>query len=169
MAQRSAQSSKDIKALIVDSDNQVKEGVQLVEAAGKSLEEILGAIKEVNDLAEQIAAASAEQASGIDQINAAVTEMDEVTQKNAALVEESTAAARSMEEQSHTLNDLVSFFKMDGMENVSAMPASKPKPAAPVSNGHAPSNGASSASASEPKAVEIPQHSADEDPDWKEF
>ena len=61
------------------------------------------------DIVAEIAAASAEQASGIDQVNAAVTQMDEMTQQNAALVEESAAAADALEEQSRELNRLMDF------------------------------------------------------------
>ncbi len=112
LAQRSAEASKEIKALIVDSNGQVQEGVELVNKAGESLDGILSSVKQVSDLVSEIASASQEQASGIDEINSAVTQMDEMTQKNAALVEESTAAARSMEEQADELKQLVRFFNI---------------------------------------------------------
>ena len=113
LAQRSAEASKEIKALIVDSNDQVKDGVDLVNRAGESLEGILASVKEVSGIVSEIASASQEQASGIDEINTAVSQMDEMTQKNAALVEESTAAARSMEEQADELKQLVRFFNID--------------------------------------------------------
>jgi methyl-accepting chemotaxis protein len=110
LAQRSAQASKEIKGLILDSGNQVKDGVKLVNAAGEALEGIVGSVKKVADIVSEIAAASAEQASGVEQVNSAVTQMDEMTQKNAALVEESAAAARSLEEQASELTRLIGFF-----------------------------------------------------------
>jgi methyl-accepting chemotaxis protein len=110
LAQRSAQASKEIKGLILDSGNQVKDGVKLVNAAGEALEGIVGSVKKVADIVSEIAAASAEQASGVEQVNSAVTQMDEMTQKNAALVEESAAAGRSLEEQASELLRLIGFF-----------------------------------------------------------
>ncbi|CAA7626376.1 methyl-accepting chemotaxis protein [Magnetospirillum sp. SS-4] len=111
LAQRSAQASKEIKGLIGQSTGEVKSGAELVKGAGKTLEDILSAVKRVADIVGEIAAASAEQASGIDQVNSAITQMDEMTQQNAALVEESTAAAHSLEEQSRELNRLMGFFR----------------------------------------------------------
>jgi len=111
LAQRSAQASKEIKGLIAESSSQVRNGAELVKGAGRTLEEILGSVKRVADIVAEIAAASAEQASGIDQVNEAVTQMDEMTQQNAALVEESTAAAHSLEDQSRHLGEVMAFFR----------------------------------------------------------
>ena len=50
LAQRSSQAAKDIKDLIGNSSNQVQEGVELVNRAGTSLNEILESIKKVADI-----------------------------------------------------------------------------------------------------------------------
>ncbi|MCW0232958.1 MAG: methyl-accepting chemotaxis protein, partial [Ferrovibrio sp.] len=81
LAQRSANASKDIKALITESNAQVKTGATLVNQTGGSLTEIVTAIKKVSDIVAEIAAASREQATGLDQINTAVGSMDEMTQR----------------------------------------------------------------------------------------
>jgi methyl-accepting chemotaxis protein len=112
LAQRSAQAAKDIKDLITNSSGQVREGVELVNRAGTSLNEIVASIKKVADIVADIAAASAEQASGIDQVNIALAQMDEVTQQNSALVEQNAAAAKSLEEQSHAMDERVSLFRL---------------------------------------------------------
>jgi methyl-accepting chemotaxis protein len=114
LAQRSANASKDIKALITDSNAQVKTGASLVNQTGTSLTDIVNSIKKVSDIVAEIAAASREQATGLDQINTAVGSMDEMTQRNAALVEETTAAAQSLNSQANELANLVGFFKVDG-------------------------------------------------------
>ncbi len=134
LAQRSSQASKDIKELIVNSDNQVREGVDLVNKTGGALEEIVTSIKKVADIVGDIAAASQEQASGIDQVNAAVTNMDEMTQQNAALVEETTAALHSAQQQVGDLQQLVSFFKT-GQEASHQPPAEVPAHAGAPAHG----------------------------------
>ncbi|WP_417840286.1 methyl-accepting chemotaxis protein [Terasakiella sp.] len=111
LAQRSGEAAKDIKNLILDSNQQVRNGVKLVGDTGASLENIVNSIKRVADIVSEIAAASREQASGVDQINSAITQMDEMTQQNAALVEESSASARSLEDQSEKMMQLISFFE----------------------------------------------------------
>ncbi len=134
LAQRSSQASKDIKELIVNSDNQVREGVDLVNKTGGALEEIVTSIKKVADIVGDIAAASQEQASGIDQVNAAVTNMDEMTQQNAALVEETTAALHSAQQQVGDLQQLVTFFKT-GQEASHQPPAEVPAQAGAPAHG----------------------------------
>ncbi len=113
LAQRSAQASKEIKGLILDSDAQVKDGVDLVSKAGDALQGIVSGVQQVATLIAEMASASAEQATALDEINSTVANMDEMTQKNAALVEETTAAAQSMSSQAGDLKALVGFFKFD--------------------------------------------------------
>ena len=112
LAQRSANASKDIKALITESNAQVKTGAGLVNQTGASLGDIVAAVKKVSDIVAEIAAASREQATGLDQINTAVGQMDEMTQRNAALVEENTAVTQSMADQAARLAELVRFFRL---------------------------------------------------------
>jgi methyl-accepting chemotaxis protein len=114
LAQRSANASKDIKALIQTSNSQVKTGAALVNQAGGSLTEIVGAIKKVSDIVAEIAAASREQATGLEQINTAVASMDEMTQRNGALVEETSASAQALSNQAQELAVLVQRYRTDG-------------------------------------------------------
>jgi methyl-accepting chemotaxis protein len=112
LAQRSSQAAKDIKDLITSSSEQVEEGVELVNKAGASLNEIMESIKKVAEIVSEIASASAEQSTGIDQVNTALTQMDEVTQQNSALVEQNAAAAKALEQQSQEMDERVSFFRV---------------------------------------------------------
>ncbi|AXW87596.1 chemotaxis protein [Lonsdalea britannica] len=112
LAQRSAQAAKEIKTLIDDSVGRVDEGSKLVETAGETMGEIVGAVTRVTDIMGEIASASDEQSKGIDQVGQAVTEMDRVTQQNASLVEESASAAVALEEQVRGLNHSVSLFRL---------------------------------------------------------
>ena len=121
LAQRSAQAASDIKTLIQNSNNQVKDGVQLVNQAGEALGEIVGSIGEVTEIVRKISHASQDQASGVQEINSSINNMDQMTQQNAALVEESTAAARALSDEAGKLSELMAFFKLDG-----AKPSSRP-------------------------------------------
>ncbi|MBL4835958.1 MAG: PAS domain-containing protein, partial [Kordiimonadaceae bacterium] len=164
LAQRSSEAAKDIKGLIVDSNNQVKDGVELVNEAGQQLGEIVSSIGQVTHLVSEIAAANQEQATGIAEINRAIAEMDDMTQQNSALVEETAASARSLEEQSDIMQERVAFFKVDGSADRSdsnrasgtaldKVLQSKPK--------------AASKGGSKPKAKAAPAGSGDDD--WAEF
>ncbi|MBB4845438.1 methyl-accepting chemotaxis protein [Paucibacter oligotrophus] len=112
LAQRSAEAAKEIKALIAASVERVEQGTGLVDEAGKTMHEIVGAIKRVTDIVGEISSASREQSTGVSQIGEAITQMDQVTQQNAALVEESAAAAESLRQQARQLVDAMAFFKV---------------------------------------------------------
>lgn len=112
LAQRSANAAKDIKGLISDSVHKIESGNTLVSKSGDTMKEIVTAIKRVNDIMAEIAAASAEQSTGIEEVSTAVSQMDEMTQQNAALVEEAAAAAESLQSQADQLNRSVSQFKL---------------------------------------------------------
>jgi methyl-accepting chemotaxis protein len=127
LAQRSAAAAKEIKGLIGESVDKVDAGARLVDAAGKTMEEIVGSVKKVSDLIAEIAAASEEQDAGIQQVNTAVTQMDQVVQQNASLVEEATAATESMKGQAASLLEMVARFKLG---DATAAPARVQAPAA---------------------------------------
>ena len=112
LAQRSAQSAKEIENLIGESVVFVDTGYNLVEGAGDAMSRIEGSVAQVRDIMSEIAAATDEQSRGISQIAQAMAEMDTTTQQNAALVEESSAAASSLEDQAVQLEKVVAVFKV---------------------------------------------------------
>ncbi len=112
LAQRSAEAAKEIKTLIGRSVEQVDQGTVLVDQAGKTMGEIVTAIKRVSDIVAEITSASVEQSLGIQQVGEAVGQMDQATQQNAALVEESAAAAESLKGQAQHLVQAVAVFRL---------------------------------------------------------
>ncbi|WP_307720467.1 methyl-accepting chemotaxis protein [Massilia atriviolacea] len=112
LAQRSAQAAREIKALIDDSAAKVATGSELVTSAGRTMDEVVGSVRKVNDIMGDIVAASDEQSAGIGEVNQAVASMDQATQQNAALVEEAAAAAQAMQEMAAELERSVRIFKL---------------------------------------------------------
>jgi methyl-accepting chemotaxis protein len=112
LAQRSAEAAREIKNLIGDSVSRVEQGTALVDRAGQTMQEIVGAIGRVSDIVAEISSASTEQSSGVGQVSQAVSQMDEATQRNAALVEESAAAAESLRQQAQQLVQAVAVFRL---------------------------------------------------------
>lgn len=175
LAQRSAAAAKEIKTLIGDSVDKVEVGTKLVDEAGKTMEEIVNAVKRVTDIMAEISAASNEQSTGIEQVNQAITQMDEVTQQNAALVEEAAAAAESMEEQAQLLAEAVSIFRLENSSSTqqagrripatpqrSSKPVEKQALAAPVKKP------AAKIATSKAKALPVNAGKQD-DGEWEEF
>jgi methyl-accepting chemotaxis protein len=111
LARRSAEAAKEIKSLIGASVDKVESGARLVQDAGSTMQEIVGAVRRVSEVLGEITTAASEQAGGIQQVNAAVNNVDQMTQQNAALVEQSAAAAESMRDQAGKLARTVEQFR----------------------------------------------------------
>lgn len=88
--------------------------VQLAERAGQLLSEMVPAITQTSELVQEIAAASVEQSSGLGQVNSAMAQMSRVTQQNAAASEQLAATAEQMSGQAMQMQQMVSFFKVQG-------------------------------------------------------
>jgi methyl-accepting chemotaxis protein len=112
LAGRSAAAAKEIKTLIGASVERVASGARLVQDAGSTMGEIVGAVQRVTDIMGEISASAAAQSRGIDDVNQAVNQVDDMTQQNAALVEQSAAAAESLREQAQRLAQVVSQFRV---------------------------------------------------------
>jgi methyl-accepting chemotaxis protein len=112
LAQRSADSAKEIKQLIYNSVERVDGGSKLVAQAGVTMDEIVTAVRHVSELMAGIADASSQQSAGIQEINQTVAAMEQVTQQNAALVEEATASAEQLRRLAENLVTAVSVFKV---------------------------------------------------------
>jgi methyl-accepting chemotaxis protein len=125
LAQRSADAAKEIKALIMTSERQVKSGVDLVSQTGTALGRIVAQVIDIDAVVTNISASAKEQASALAQVNTAVNQMDQVTQQNAAMVEQSTAAAHGLAKESDTLSALVSRFQIGGAPAAAVRPRLK--------------------------------------------
>ena len=136
LAQRSAAAAKEIKTLIGDSVDKVDLGSKLVGQAGATMDDIVASIKQVADIMSEITAASQEQSQGIAQVNQAISQMDDATQQNAALVEQAAAAAQSLQDQASSLSQVVSVFKLSGMQaparQATALPSVRKTSSAPL-------------------------------------
>src|SRR5450830_966325 len=185
LAQRSASAAKEIKELIDNSVEKVGSGSKLVEQAGATMTEVVASVRRVTDIVGEISSASQEQSDGIEQVNRAIAQMDESTQQNAALVEQAAAAAQSLQDQAHTLTEVVSIFKLDSeggasaslykaarpvaASAMSAAPMRKSQPAV-VSATRKPVAKLPAATASAPAVSRQPKlPAATSDDDWEQF
>ncbi|HEY0488175.1 MAG TPA: methyl-accepting chemotaxis protein [Telluria sp.] len=113
LAQRCAAAAHDIRGLISQTVAEIDCGSAAAAQAGYSMADIVSSVQQVGDIISQISYSSAEQASGIVGVNEAIVQMDEMTQQNSSLVEQAAAAARSLQEQAHSLSRAVAAFKLD--------------------------------------------------------
>ena len=112
LAQSAAEASHDVKRLVEQSAEQVRVGSKLVTEAAATLNSMRVAARGNNELMDDLARKSAEQATSIEDVTAAIRQMDEMTQHNAALVEETNAAISQTETQARKLDSVIEIFRV---------------------------------------------------------
>ncbi|WP_114968251.1 methyl-accepting chemotaxis protein [Rhodoferax ferrireducens] len=112
LAHRSSNSAKKIKTLLDASASMVTSGMVQIEEVRSTVGEVRSSIADLSIVAKNMSTGSIEQRVRIELINQAIIEMDHTTQQNTALVEEVAAAARTLQEQVDSLQNVVSFFKI---------------------------------------------------------
>ncbi len=115
LAQRAADSAKEIRLLIDTSVARATEGAAQVDSVGRTIADAVDAIRRAAPLMQEISSASAEQSAGMAQIGAAVQHMDQSTQRNAALVEEIAHAAEGLRQQAQAQVTAIAVFRLADM------------------------------------------------------
>jgi methyl-accepting chemotaxis protein len=113
LAQRAAQSAKEINEVVATSVRRIQDGGALADQAGEAIQKIVIDNRRLSQLVHDISIANTEQSEGVRQVGDAVVQMDQTTQENAAQVEQSAAAADNLRAQARELVDLVAVFKLD--------------------------------------------------------
>jgi signal transduction histidine kinase len=112
LAQRSAESAKEIRQLIGASSAQVSISVSKIQTAGDSMTQIVSGIRDVATNMSQISTSSAEQSNGLTEITSAIRQLDEITQRNAQMVEHAVTQSRNLEGRATTLVQAFAMFKL---------------------------------------------------------
>jgi hypothetical protein len=106
LAQRSAESARQIRALIEASREQVETGAGQIRAAG---------VRGVASNMSLISSSSAEQSTGLSEISTAVSQLDQITQRNAQMVERAVQQANLLEQRAaHLARAVASFMLQQG-------------------------------------------------------
>lgn len=108
LAQRSAQSAKEITDLIQKSVDQIEGSNQIAVRSSEALQAIVDSVEKAAALNREIAAANEDQARDILSINKTISDLDKVTQSNAANAEQTSAASEELNAQAEQLRRLVS-------------------------------------------------------------
>jgi methyl-accepting chemotaxis protein len=106
LAERSQKAAGEISELSTSS-------VDVAEEAGTLLEALVPDIQRTAELVQEISAASGEQRSGSQQVNKALAQLDQVVQQNASQAEEMSSMAEELAGQADSLQDTMSYFKVN--------------------------------------------------------
>ncbi|NLK61964.1 MAG: methyl-accepting chemotaxis protein, partial [Fusobacteria bacterium] len=104
LAQRSAQAANDTATMIAENINISEKGVLLAQKVAEALKVINTKADKVDDIMQEVLAASIEQTQGISQINRAISQMEQVTHNIASTAEESSSASSELNAQAENMN-----------------------------------------------------------------
>jgi methyl-accepting chemotaxis protein len=120
LADRSATSTKEIEALIRESEKNVSDGNKMIQELTTALEQQIGSIKEVtkalesiNEMSQSISAAAEEQSSNSKQVSKAIEDVNEISQEAASSAEEMSASTQQLSNLAQQLKELLEQFKVD--------------------------------------------------------
>lgn len=109
LAQRSANASKDIGAIIKQSDDKVKSGVTLVSETGTVLNRIVEAIDSMGQQLGEIEQASTDQSNRVNGVTHAITDMNAATRGYLSVVQRTGAAIQDIDQQVANLATQIGF------------------------------------------------------------
>ncbi|MEA3639768.1 MAG: methyl-accepting chemotaxis protein [Lamprobacter sp.] len=112
LSKRSADTAQAIRSLIEASTTGVNAGLEQAGRAGRSIDETVCAVQQVNSLMDGITSGSRDQSQGIEKIKRAIAHMDQFTQHNADLVRQDAKAADQVEAEADRLKKAVSVFRL---------------------------------------------------------
>lgn len=87
LAHRSADAAKEIKNLIQSSVTQIDSGADLVNQAGKTMQDVVGSVNDVTTIMQNIARDTASQSAEVGSVTQAVRQMKEATNEGLRAVE----------------------------------------------------------------------------------
>lgn len=112
LAQRCADSAKDITGIISSATLLIQEGLTLAENAENSMNRMTESINNVSQVIGEIAISSEEQNKGIQQARIAVNDVDRITQQNYQMAEHSSTTVASLKQVAEKLNHEVDLFTL---------------------------------------------------------
>ncbi len=112
LAEESAKSAVDSKALIEASMHEVEEGNRSAEKASDSLKEVVKGVQTVADSAKKMKEVSLEQSESMGQADIAVSKIADVVSNNSAAAEETSATSEELTAQATELRNMVAIFNL---------------------------------------------------------
>lgn len=113
LAAKSAAAAAETAEMIEDSIAKVAVGSKIADETAKALETISNAVKQSEEIINNIATSSNYQATAVAQINQAIGQVSQVVQTNSATSEECAAASEELSNQAIRMRELLSIYKLN--------------------------------------------------------
>lgn len=114
LAQKTAQASNEVKALIQRSSSEVQQGADMVRKATEQFSHIVGSIGSISALSHEIATDSANQSENLNQLTSAMRSLDQLITDNMRLLNSLTQSSDETSREMHTLREIVKLFRLPG-------------------------------------------------------
>ena len=112
LAAKSAQAAQNTNELISRSIQSAKTGTESTDLVVSAMQDINSCIQSIKTLMDEIAAASVQQSEMISLVESGIKEISAVVQDNSTAAEKSAAVSKELSQQAHTLNSLISRFRI---------------------------------------------------------
>jgi methyl-accepting chemotaxis protein len=106
LAQRCTAAAHETADKIEESQGRSAKGAELTSRVEVNLSEIVGQVRKLADVINEIASASAEQRNGLSQVASSVADLDKLTQKNAGMAEETSSSSKDLDQRTDALSSL---------------------------------------------------------------
>jgi len=130
LAERSANSAKEIAALIKESESNVGVGNQMIERLAKDISlqieavrEVSKALESINEMSQNISAATEEQSTNAKHISKAIEDINDVVQDSASSAEAVSRAVAQLAGMADELRQLSGQFKVESGQQRGGGPA----------------------------------------------
>jgi methyl-accepting chemotaxis protein len=113
LAGRSATTAQETSALIIQSTEKTKNGINIASQTTSTLENIFSNVNAASNLTAQISNACSEQARAVEHITSSVSEIDTVTQTGNAEARETAITSKELASQADILNSILKKFTLN--------------------------------------------------------
>ena len=112
LADQSAKSAVDTKALVNDTLREIEEGSKVAYRTADVLEGVVDAVQKIADTSKELSENAESQSLAMEQADAGIERISEVVQSNSAAAEESSATSQELSASATSMNELVGKFRL---------------------------------------------------------
>jgi methyl-accepting chemotaxis protein len=112
LALRSAAAVKEMKSLLLESDEKLHLGMMLMKESCQGLEDVIGNAGRVEDSISRLTAIDRGQMLNTNQISQALKQLGEMTQRNVPFAKKAVAISQFLDEQNRALQQILTFFEL---------------------------------------------------------
>ncbi len=112
LADQSAKSAVDTKALVNDTLREIEEGSKVAYRTADVLEGVVDAVQKIAETSKELSENAETQSIAMEQADAGIERISEVVQSNSAAAEESSATSQELSASATSMNELVGRFQL---------------------------------------------------------